>query len=210
MASAEAHHIVYLSRGGSDDLVNLVLLCPNHHTVIHKTDATFDYSRLMFCFPNGRTEPLCLNTHLCAQSRTSLDCLTVLDKPNSGDALDLALLSRMVVSQLTPDLLSPEWAALRHEGDHPLKGYCYVASEALYYLAGGADSELSVHRCSLPGGGTHWWLLDSNGNVVDPTAEQFTTPPPYSKGIRTHFLSPKPSRRASRLMAKVREKVREI
>src|SRR6185436_9528907 len=59
MPSAEAHHIVYLSRGGDDALENMVSLCPNHHTVVHKTDAAFDYARLMFCFPNGRTEPLC-------------------------------------------------------------------------------------------------------------------------------------------------------
>ncbi|MBL9155174.1 MAG: HNH endonuclease [Verrucomicrobiales bacterium] len=62
--AAEAHHIVYRSRGGEDALDNLVLLCPNHHTVIHKCDATFDYQRLNFCFPNGRVEPLCINQHL--------------------------------------------------------------------------------------------------------------------------------------------------
>ena len=66
--SAESHHIVYLSRGGEDNLVNMVLLCPNHHTVVHKTEATFDYAQLTFCFPNGRVEPLCLNTHLTPRS----------------------------------------------------------------------------------------------------------------------------------------------
>jgi 5-methylcytosine-specific restriction endonuclease McrA len=62
--SAESHHLVYLSRGGMDELSNMVLLCPNHHTVVHKTDATFDYARLTFLFANGRIEPLCINTHL--------------------------------------------------------------------------------------------------------------------------------------------------
>jgi 5-methylcytosine-specific restriction protein A len=47
--SAESHHIVYLSRGGEDTLLNMVLLCPNHHTVVHRTEATFDYLRLSFC-----------------------------------------------------------------------------------------------------------------------------------------------------------------
>lgn len=61
---AEAHHIIYRSRGGFDEMENLVLLCPNHHTVIHATDGTFDYGRLSFSFPNGRVEPLCLNRHL--------------------------------------------------------------------------------------------------------------------------------------------------
>lgn len=62
--SAESHHVVYRSRGGPDVLENLVLLCPNHHTVVHATDATFDYGKLAFQFPNGRVEPLCLNKHL--------------------------------------------------------------------------------------------------------------------------------------------------
>lgn len=62
--SAESHHIVYRSRGGPDVMENLVLLCPNHHTVIHATDATFDYAKLAFQFPNGRVEPLCINKHL--------------------------------------------------------------------------------------------------------------------------------------------------
>lgn len=62
--SAECHHIAYLSRGGPDELTNMVLLCPNHHTVVHKTDAIFDYARLAFLFANGRAEPMCMNTHI--------------------------------------------------------------------------------------------------------------------------------------------------
>ena len=62
--SAEGHHIIYRSRGGPDVMENLVLLCPNHHTVIHGTEATFDYGKLQFLFPNGRVEPLCINKHL--------------------------------------------------------------------------------------------------------------------------------------------------
>jgi 5-methylcytosine-specific restriction endonuclease McrA len=202
--SAESHHIVYLSRGGEDALLNMVLLCPNHHTVVHKTEATFDYLRLSFCFPNGRVEPLCLNTHLTP--RPAPNVATSRDSGDSASAgfKDLALLTRQIVSQLTPDLLSAEWAASRREGDHPLTGYCYVASEALYHLAGGVASGLSVYRCPLPGGRSHWWLADSNGRIFDPTAEQFSIPPPYSQGTRTAFLSRKPSKRATKLIARIR------
>jgi len=205
--SAEGHHIVYLSRGGEDILENLVLLCPNHHTVIHKTDATFDYSHLKFCFPNGRAEPICLNSHLCGRSGSSPAAPAPTETRLGPAVTDLASLSRLIQSQLTPDLLSPEWAAMRREGDHPLKGYCYVASEALYYLAGGAAAGLSVYRCSLPQGGTHWWLADSAGRILDPTAEQFAEAPAYATGVRTHFLSRKPSGRASRLIARVQTRL---
>lgn len=30
------HHVIPISAGGSDDDVNVVLLCPNHHGVAHR------------------------------------------------------------------------------------------------------------------------------------------------------------------------------
>ncbi len=62
--AACAHHIHYLSRGGSDVIENLILLCPNHHAVIHADDAVFDYAKRIFIFSNGRQEPLAFNQHL--------------------------------------------------------------------------------------------------------------------------------------------------
>src|SRR5262249_24376516 len=207
--SAEAHHVVYLSRGGEDTLLNMVLLCPNHHTVVHKTEATFDYSRLTFCFPNGRVEPLCLNTHLSPRSTEEVASTGLPEASGGVGENDLGILTRLIISQLTTDLLSPQEAALRSADDHPLTGYCYVASEALYHLAGGAASGLSVYRCSLPRGGSHWWLADSRGHVLDPTAEQFRGPLPYSQGSRTFFLSREPSGRTAQLIAKVRAQLEQ-
>jgi 5-methylcytosine-specific restriction enzyme A len=208
--SAESHHIVYLSRGGEDTLLNMVLLCPNHHTVVHKTEATFDYLRLSFCFPNGRVEPLCLNTHLNPRSMSEPACLPSSASEKTHGITDVANLTKLIVSQLTPDLLSPEWAASRKPGDHPLKGYCYVASEALYHLAGGITSGLSIYRCSLRTGGSHWWLADPDGRIIDPTAEQFSELPPYSAGTRTSFLSRKPSARTSKLIARVQAQLEQV
>ena len=50
----EAHHVHWLSRGGDDDLHNLVLICPNHHRAIHRTDAPFDWEDSSFVFPRNR------------------------------------------------------------------------------------------------------------------------------------------------------------
>lgn len=58
------HHIVYLSRGGRDEIQNMMLICPNHHEVIHATNAVFDFKDLFYVFPNGRREPLVFNSHL--------------------------------------------------------------------------------------------------------------------------------------------------
>jgi hypothetical protein len=57
------HHVVYLSRGGADLLTNMMLICPNHHEVIHAANAVFDFSDLHYVFANGRREPLVLNQH---------------------------------------------------------------------------------------------------------------------------------------------------
>lgn len=62
--TAEAHHIVYRSRGGDDVLENMVLLSPNLHRAIHSAEAHFDYNTLSFTFSNRRVEPLILNKHL--------------------------------------------------------------------------------------------------------------------------------------------------
>ena len=58
----EAHHVHWLSRGGEDALHNMVLICPNHHRAIHRTDAPFDWSDASFVFPRKR-EPMQISRH---------------------------------------------------------------------------------------------------------------------------------------------------
>jgi 5-methylcytosine-specific restriction protein A len=58
------HHIQWLSRGGDDELENMVLICPNHHAAVHQADAVFDYADLAFRFSNGLVEGIRLNRHL--------------------------------------------------------------------------------------------------------------------------------------------------
>ena len=52
----EAHHVRWLSRGGSDALANLVLVCPNHHRAIHRCDAPLDFELKAFVFPTTREQ----------------------------------------------------------------------------------------------------------------------------------------------------------
>lgn len=59
----EGHHVHWLSRGGEDKMKNLVLVCPNHHSAIHRVDAPFDYGNLTFKFAS-HSEKIVLNRHL--------------------------------------------------------------------------------------------------------------------------------------------------
>ena len=61
--NGEGRHIVWLSRGGEDALGNLVLLCPNHHRAVHRTDSPLDFGDMAFDFRTHR-EGLRVNRHL--------------------------------------------------------------------------------------------------------------------------------------------------
>jgi hypothetical protein len=70
-AFSESHHIQYLSEGGPDISDNMVVLCPNHHRIVHATNAHFDQRSLRYEFPNGLNEPLIVPGHLSKATRSS-------------------------------------------------------------------------------------------------------------------------------------------
>ncbi|MFA5393348.1 MAG: HNH endonuclease signature motif containing protein [Candidatus Ratteibacteria bacterium] len=61
---SETHHVIWLSRGGVDHSNNLIVVCPNHHRIIHETKPDFDRHNLAFVYPNGFQEHLKLKDHL--------------------------------------------------------------------------------------------------------------------------------------------------
>ena len=58
----QGHHVNWLSRGGEDSLKNMILVCSNHHTAIHRCDAQFDYGNSSFDF-GTRREQLGIDHH---------------------------------------------------------------------------------------------------------------------------------------------------
>ena len=66
---ADTHHIQYLSEGGLDVSSNVIVLCPNHHRVVHETHAVFNRRNLTYEYPNGLRERLILPTHLSLAPR---------------------------------------------------------------------------------------------------------------------------------------------
>lgn len=61
---AEAHHIIPFVTSYNNNSDNLMILCPNHHRIIHKANPDFFRSKLIYIYPNGLEEKLLLNKHL--------------------------------------------------------------------------------------------------------------------------------------------------
>jgi hypothetical protein len=102
--------------------------------------------------------------------------------------------------------LEPSLLLAKYRGQsHPLAGYCYVASEAYFHLAGGKESGLKPMQISHEGV-SHWFLLNdrsptlAGSQVIDITAGQFKTPVPYSDAKGRGFLTKSPSKRTQRLL----------
>jgi len=60
----EAHHIDYFVHSFNNDSDNQLIVCPNHHSIIHDVNPVFDRKRLIYLFSNGMQEGLVLNRHL--------------------------------------------------------------------------------------------------------------------------------------------------
>jgi 5-methylcytosine-specific restriction enzyme A len=60
----EAHHIVPFTVSLNNDADNIIVLCPNHHTTVHKAEPIFDKKKLFYVYRNGFKEQVALNHHL--------------------------------------------------------------------------------------------------------------------------------------------------
>lgn len=59
-----AHHIDYFSRSMNNDASNIMIVCPNHHAIIHDRNPEFNEKDKTYRYPNGYVEGLALNKHL--------------------------------------------------------------------------------------------------------------------------------------------------
>ncbi len=91
-----------------------------------------------------------------------------------------------------PELLQPKY----RDNRHPLRGHCYIACEVVAHL----HPRLKPHHVAHEGS-PHWFLKAEDGSIIDPTAEQFSTPVPYSRGRGCGFLTKELSKRARLLLS---------
>ena len=61
---AEAHHMDYFINSLNNDANNQMIVCPNHHSVIHDANPVFDRRRMVYRFDNGVEETIRINKHL--------------------------------------------------------------------------------------------------------------------------------------------------
>ena len=61
---AECHHIDYFVDSLNNDMNNLLILCPNHHRIIHSLNPVFDFKDKVYRYENGYVDKLKLNVHL--------------------------------------------------------------------------------------------------------------------------------------------------
>ncbi len=59
-----AHYIRYFTQSLDASPSNLMIVCPNHHAIIHDRNPVFDMKTKVFTYPNGFKEGLKLNLHL--------------------------------------------------------------------------------------------------------------------------------------------------
>ena len=60
----ECHHIAPFSESLNNDAENLLIVCPNHHRIIHAVKPEFIREQKLYRYPNGFEEILRLNEHL--------------------------------------------------------------------------------------------------------------------------------------------------
>ena len=60
----DAHHIIPFTESCNNNFSNVMILCPNHHRIIHACHPKFKLNTKEFVYPNGYHEKLMLNKHL--------------------------------------------------------------------------------------------------------------------------------------------------
>jgi hypothetical protein len=77
------------------------------------------------------------------------------------------------------------------------EGYCYVASEAFFHMVGGEGyTPMYMTVCDA----LHWFVRGPDGEVINPTADQFENTPPYTVARGCGFLTRRPSKKCRALI----------
>ena len=122
---------------------------------------------------------------------------------------NLELVSDLILKNLTPDLLPKN---MRKRNSINLAfGHCHTASACLQKIFG--TKELKLYRaqdwCDI----WHWWAVDTNGKIIDLTANQYREwgkEPPYKRGQKASMLGFSYRTRTLELVERVKKELDKI
>ncbi len=60
----ESHHIDYFVKSLNNNMNNIMIICPNHHSIIHDVNPHFDKNKKLYIYDNHYSEELKINYHL--------------------------------------------------------------------------------------------------------------------------------------------------
>jgi len=102
-------------------------------------------------------------------------------------------LNRVIESircNLTIDLLPKKMQERNISGgSNGTYGHCHTAAGVIYKIFG--HKNVHMYRALDDENLYHWWIVDKNGKIIDPTSEQYTLlgrVAPYDKGEKAGLL----------------------
>lgn len=107
----------------------------------------------------------------------------------------------MIITNLTPELLPKKWIV--RNSTNPTFGHCHTVAGVLYKIFG--SKQVKMYR-GFDGEIYHWWVQDNEGNIIDLTADQYTSigkTPPYDVGEKAGMLGFDYKKRVVKLFEKV-------
>lgn len=117
-----------------------------------------------------------------------------------------------ILDNLTPDLLPKYMREKNLNGGRGIGyGHCHNAAGVLYKIFG--YKNLHMYRALDFEGIYHWWVVDKNGQIIDPTADQYLLigqVPPYLQGAKASLLGFAYRDRVNTLLQRVRDTLQDV
>jgi len=114
----------------------------------------------------------------------------------------------LVRAELRPELVPPEY---RGKVNSQYCGHCHHATLALYALLDGKRNGYKVRKAIDELQIKHYWLESPTGEIIDPTAEQYTDlgrPLPYVNRV-TQGVSHLKSNHAKTIISNIQHKLQQ-
>jgi hypothetical protein len=122
-----------------------------------------------------------------------------LTKINFCEKKEIIDICDQIKKVLSFDLIKKEY-----QGDTPIHGACYIATESLYHILK-EKYDIKIKRYTLEDGVSHWWA-EYNKEIIDITKEQFDFVVPYYFGKKAAFLTKDPSKRCKKILERIEGK----